>query len=41
MDNVLLELEKDLEFKARGNKKYEMKAIIDSMIDVQQINNND
>ncbi len=32
VDNALLELEKDLEFEARGNKEYKVKANIDGAI---------
>ncbi len=32
VDNVLLDTEKDLEFKARENKRYEIEAIIDSAV---------
>ena len=32
VDKTLLELEKKLEFKAGDNKKYKVKAIIDSVI---------
>ncbi len=33
MDNkALLESEKELEFKAEGNKEYEIKAIIDNAV---------
>ncbi len=32
VDKVLLEPEKDLEFKAKGNKEYEVEAIIDSIV---------
>ncbi len=32
MDNALLELEKDLEFKLEDNKEYEFKIIIDSVV---------
>ncbi len=39
MDNTLLELEKDIEFKAKDNKKYKIKAIIDSVVYGQQVNN--
>ncbi len=40
MDNkTLIELKKELEFEARGNKKYEVKAIIDSAVYDQQTNN--
>ena len=42
MDNqahlALLELEKDLEFKAKNNKKYEIKSIINSAVYGQQVN---
>ncbi len=38
MDKALPEPEKDLEFEARGNKKYEVKAIIDSAVYGQQAN---
>ena len=41
MENkALLEPEKDLEFEARGNKKYEVKAIIDNAMYSQQANSN-
>ncbi len=40
MDNTLSEPEKDLEFEVRGNKKYEVKAIINNVIYSQQINGN-
>ncbi len=40
MDNKALpELEKELEFKAGDNKDYEVKAIIDSAVYGQQVNN--
>ncbi len=32
VDKALLEPEKELEFKVRGNKEYEIKAIIDSAV---------
>ncbi len=32
VDKALPELEKDVEFEAAGNKEYEVKAIIDSMV---------
>ena len=32
--------EKDLEFKARGDKEYEVKAIIDNAVYGQQVNSN-
>ncbi len=39
MDNkALSESEKDLEFEARGNKKYKVKAIINSAVYGQQVN---
>ncbi len=40
VDNALQELEKDLEFEAGGNKEYEVKVIIDSMVYGQQVNGN-
>ncbi len=40
VDNkALLEVEKELEFEAGGNKKYEVEAIIDSAVYGQQANN--
>ncbi len=39
VDKTLPKLEKDLEFQARGNKEYEIKAIIDSPVYGQQANN--
>ena len=39
MDKALPKLEKNLEFEAIGNKKYKVKAIIDSVVYNQQINN--
>ncbi len=41
VDNTLLELEKDLKFEAGGNKEYEVKAIINSVVYSQQTNGND
>ncbi len=38
VDTALPEPEKDLEFKAGGNKKYKVKAIIDSAVYNQQAN---
>ncbi len=38
VDKALLETEKDLEFKAEGDKEYEVKAIIDSIVYGQQAN---
>ncbi len=38
MDNVLPEPERELEFEVKGNKVYEVKAIINSMVDSQQTN---
>ncbi len=32
VDKALLELEKDIEFEAGGNKEYEVEIIIDSMV---------
>ncbi len=32
VNNALQELEKDLEFEAENNKKYEVKAIIDNVV---------
>ena len=32
VNKTLSELEKDLKFEAKGNKEYEIKAIIDSMM---------
>ncbi len=41
VDNkALLEPEKELEFKAGGDKEYEIEAIIDSAVYGQQANNN-
>ncbi len=41
MDNKPLpEPEKELEFETGGDKEYEVKAIIDSMVSGQQANNN-
>ncbi len=40
VDKALLELEKDVEFEARGNKEYEVKAIINSVVYGQQANSN-
>ncbi len=40
VDKALSEPEKDVEFKARSNKEYEVKAIIDSTVYDQQTNNN-
>ncbi len=39
VDKALLEPEKDLEFEAGGDKKYEVEVIIDSTIYDQQANN--
>ncbi len=39
MDKALLEPKKDLTFDARGNKEYEIEAIIDSVVYGQQANN--
>ena len=39
VDKTLPELEKDLEFEAKGNKEYEIKVIIDSVVYGQQANN--
>ncbi len=39
-DKALLELEKELEFKAGGSKEYEIKTIIDNAMYGQQTNNN-
>ncbi len=39
MDNALPELEKDLEFKAGGNKEYTIKTIIDNVVYGQRANN--
>ena len=38
LDKVLLDLEKELEFEARDNKEYKVKAIVDSAIYSQQAN---
>ena len=38
VDKILLKLEKELEFEIRGNKKYELKVIINSAIYGQQAN---
>ncbi len=38
VDKTLPEPEKELEFEAEGNKKYKVKAIIDSMVYGQQSN---
>ncbi len=38
VDNALPEPKKELEFEARGNKEYEIEAIIDSMVYGQQAN---
>ncbi len=38
MDKVLPEPEKDVEFETEGNKKYEIKTIIDSAVYGQQTN---
>ncbi len=38
VDNALLESEKELEFEVRGNKEYEVKAIINSRVYGQQAN---
>ncbi len=38
MDKVLPEPKKDLEFEAGGDKEYEVKAILDSMVYNQQAN---
>ncbi len=40
-DNILPKPEKDLEFEVGGNKEYEVKAIVDSIVYGQQINGND
>ncbi len=40
VDKAKLEPEKDVEFEAGGNKEYEIKAIIDSMVYGQQANSN-
>ncbi len=39
MDKPLPKLEKDWKFEAEDNKKYEIKAIIDSAVYGQQANN--
>ncbi len=39
VDKALLELEKDLEFEVRDDKKYEVEAIIDSAVYGQHANN--
>ena len=39
VDKTLLEPEKELEFETRSNKKYEVKAIIDSTMYGHQTNN--
>ncbi len=41
MDNALPEPKKNIEFEAGGNKKYEVKKIIDSAVYAQQTNSND
>ena len=41
VDNALLEIEKNLKFEAGGNKKYEVEAIIDSVVYGQQANGSD
>ncbi len=40
MDKALQELEKNVEFEVGSNKKYEIKAIIDSTVYGQQANSN-
>ncbi len=40
MDKALPEPEKDVKFELGGNKEYEVKTIIDSMVYGQQANNN-
>ncbi len=40
MDNTLSKPEKDLEFEVRGNKGYEVNAIIDSTVYSQLANDN-
>ncbi len=40
VDKALLKVEKDVEFEARGNKAYEVKAIIISTVYSQQANSN-
>ncbi len=40
VDKALPEPEKNVEFDARGNKKYEIEAIIDSAVYGQQANSN-
>ncbi len=39
VDNTLPELKKDLEFEAEDSKKYEVKAIINSIVYDQKANN--
>ncbi len=39
VDKALLEPEKDWEFEARGDKEYEVEAIIDSVVYDQRANN--
>ena len=39
IDKTLPESEKELEFEAKSNKKYEVEAIIDSVVYGQQANN--
>ena len=41
VNKALLEQEKDLEFEAGGNKKYEIKAIIDNTVYGQLANDSD
>ncbi len=38
IDKALPELEKEMKFKAGGNKEYKVKAIIDSVVYDQQVN---
>ncbi len=40
VDKALPKSEKDVKFEARGNKEYEVKAIIDSAVYGQQANSN-
>ena len=40
VDRALLELKKDLELEVKGNKEYKVKAIIDSTLYGQYVNNN-
>ena len=41
VDKTLAELEKELKFQAGGNKKYEIKIIIENAVYGQQANNSD